>query len=204
MDRQRRLKRVKSQMNSKRINQLLSFLKEIEKLKHVERRVFLSGDDRPESAAEHAWHMAMFVMLFEKEFPKLNVEKMLKMALIHDLVEIYAGDTFAYDGEGKKTQNEREMKAAKKLFKRLPKDIEKEFWRLFLDFDERRTPEGRVANSFDKLQPIIQVIICKGGAWRKNKIKLEDIDGYKRQFMIHDKKVMSIYDKILSEVKKVI
>lgn len=191
-------------MNSKRTNKLLSFLKTIEKFKHVERRVFRSGDDRPESAAEHAWHTAMFVMLFEKEFPKLDTEKMLKIALIHDLVEIYAGDTFAYDEVGKKTQNEREMKAAKKLFRKLPRDLEKEFWQLFLDYEENGSKEARVVKSFDKLQPMLQVVICNGGAWRKHKITYADIDGYKRQFMIHDKKTMAIYNQILKEVKKLV
>lgn len=189
-------------MNSKRTNQLIKFLKTIEKSKHIERKVFRSGDDRPESAAEHAWHTAMFVVLLGKEFRHLDREKMLKISLVHDLVEIYAGDTFAYDKDGKKTQSSREMKAAKKLFGQLPKDLEKEFWQLFLDYEKGRTPEGRTVMSFDKLQPILQVIICKGGAWKKHKISYEDIDGYKRQFMIHNKTILEIYNKLLKEIKR--
>lgn len=117
-------------MNSKRIDKLIKFLKEIDKLKFIERKVYLSDQKRYENDVEHSWHVAMFILLFEKDFPELDIEKMLKMALIHDIIEIYAGDTFLYDEEGRKTKKERERKAAKKLFAMLPTDIRKEFFEL--------------------------------------------------------------------------
>src|SRR3989338_476599 len=102
---------------AERDSKILSFLKEIEKFKLIERRVYCSDLKRKESDAEHSWHLAMFIILFEKDIAKnLDIAKMLKMALIHDLVEIYAGDTFAFDKEGQKTKKERELMAGQKLF----------------------------------------------------------------------------------------
>ncbi|MCK5234926.1 MAG: HD domain-containing protein, partial [Candidatus Aenigmarchaeota archaeon] len=100
-----------------RIDRILSFLQEIEKYKTVERKMYCSDLNRVESDAEHSWHIAMFLLLFEKELPDgLDIKKMLKLALMHDLVEIYAGDTFAFDKEHQKTKNERELQSANKLF----------------------------------------------------------------------------------------
>lgn len=194
--------RLAKPMNSKRTNQLIDFLKTIEKAKHIERKVYLSGMDRPESDAEHSWHVAMFVILFEKEFPRLNTSRMLKMALIHDLVEIYAGDTFAFDKDHQKSQKEREERAAEKLFKKIPKDLEKDFWQLFKEYENGITKEGQIARSFDKLQPILQNILSHGDAWKKHNVSYKDIDDYKRQFMNHDPIILEIYQKLLKEAKK--
>ncbi len=152
---------------SDRTDKLLDFLKEIEKLKFIDRRVYLSNRKRKENDAEHSWHVAMFVILFEKDFPKLDSQRILKMILVHDLVEIYAGDTFAFDKIALASQTEREEEAAKKLFSLLPRDLEKEFYRLFKEFDEIKTPEAKFAQSYDKLHPILQNILSKGKAWRQ-------------------------------------
>jgi len=189
-------------MNSKRTNQLIEFLKVIEKTKQIERQIYISGRQRLETDAEHAWHVAMFVVLFEKEFPKLDVAKMLKMALIHDLVEIYAGDTFAFDKNHKKSQKEREDKAAKRLFKKLPKDLEKEFWSFYQEYENSTTQESKIAKSFDKLQPILQNILSQGKSWKKHQVTYNDIDDYKHQFMTHDRVIIEIYNKLLKEIRK--
>jgi len=190
-------------MTSKRINQLINFLKEIDKAKLVERKVLISDLSRYENDAEHSWHTAMFALLFKDDLPKnLDIDKIIRMLLIHDLGEIYAGDTFAFDGEGKKTQNKREMKATKKLFRRLPKDLNQEFLKLYNEYEEAETPEGKFAKSFDKLHPILQNLISGGQAWKKHKVSYEDIDEHKRQFLNHDKTIMKVYNIFLKEIKR--
>lgn len=189
-------------MNLNRTKKILSFLKEIDKFKYIERKILLSKRARPETDAEHSWHLAMFVILFEKEFKNLDITKTLKIALTHDLVEIYAGDTYTFDYEGKKSQREREIKAAKKLFTKLPKDLEKEFTNLFLDYEDGLSEEGKLARAFDKIQPILQNIIVNGKNWKKQKISFEDVNNLKRKFMIHDKKILNIYNQLMKEVKE--
>lgn len=194
---------MKSKISSKknsRVKKLLSFLKEIDKAKDIERAIHLRK--RMESDAEHSWHVAMFVMLFEKDLPKLNIERVLKIVLIHDLVEIYAGDTFSFDKEGKKTQKIREQKAAQRLFKKLPKDLEKEFWGLFTDYEELKTKEAMVAKSLDKVQPMMQHILNKGKTIREFGVTQKVIEEYVKDYMTHDEILMSIYNILFSEIKR--
>ncbi len=188
-------------MNSKRINQLISFLKEIEKLKLIDRQTYLSSFRR-ENDAEHSWHVALFVILFEKDFPGLNTAKMLKMALVHDLVEIYAGDTFSFDSEARKNKKEREEKAAKKLFDRLPKNLRKDFIDLFNEYENRKSKEAKLVQSFDKMQPILQGIVSHGKMWKERGITYRHIDDYKREYVIENDKVMKIYNILLKEAKR--
>lgn len=185
-----------------RIDTLLDFSKEIEKANLVLRKTLCSDGKRPESNAEHSWHLAMLLLLFQKDFPRtLNVLKTLKMILIHDLVEIYAGDTFLFDTEARKTKIAREKQAAKKLFSKLPDDIEKEFIKLFNEFNSTKTKEARIAKSLDKLQPIIQNILTNGTVWKKHKITENLIDDYKRNYMVHDPIILEVYSKLIREAK---
>lgn len=186
-----------------RINKILSFLQEIEKYKTVEREMFSSNLTRTESDAEHSWHIAMFLLLFKKELPEnLNMKKMLKLALMHDLVEIYAGDTFAFDKENQATKKEREFQAAGKLFSQLPEDLYKEFMDLFNEYEEAKTSEAKIVKSFDKIQPILQNLCSDGKSWKKHGITFSDIDEYKRKYMEHNDFVLKIYEKLLNDAKK--
>lgn len=188
-------------MLDQRHEQILSFLKEIEKYKNVERKCVTTAG-RAESDAEHAWHMAMMVMLFEKDLPRdVDRIKLYKMALMHDLVEIYAGDTFAFDQEGKKSKQQREAVAADKLFSQLPDDLKQEFMELFSEFDEVETPESKHAQSFDKLQPMLQNLCTQGIAWKENGIDYNQVDDYKRHLMEHDPFVLSLYEHALGEAR---
>lgn len=189
--------KISSKKNS-RVKKLLSFLKEIDKAKDIERAIHLRK--RMESDAEHSWHVAMFVMLFEKDLPKLNIERVLKIVLIHDLVEIYAGDTFSFDKVAKKSQKKREEKAAKKLFRKLPKDLEKAFWSLLKEHEELKTKEALVAKSFDRLQPIMQHILNKGKTIRKFGIKKQDIEDYVKGNMSHNETINTIYNILFNEL----
>jgi len=186
-----------------RINKILSFLQEIEKYKTVEREMFSSDLTRTESDAEHSWHLAMFLLLFEKELPEnLDMKKMLKLALMHDLVEIYAGDTFAFDKENQATKKEREFQSAGKLFSQLPEDLHKEFIHLFNEYEEAKTSEAKIVKSFDKIQPILQNLCSDGKSWKKHGITFSDIDDYKRKHMEHNDFVLKIYEKLLNDAKK--
>jgi len=185
-----------------KIEVLISFLKEIEKFKTIERKTF-NSNGRSESDAEHAWHLAMFIILFEKDMPaNTDLLKMLKMAMVHDLVEIYAGDTFLFDKEANKDKKERELMAANKLFSLLPVELEKEFHAIFDEFESGTSAEAKIVLSFDKIQAILQNICSEGKGWKDNKIKYDEVDSYKRHLMLHDTKVLEIYEKLMNEAKE--
>jgi putative hydrolase of HD superfamily len=185
-----------------RVDKILTFLQEIEKYKTIEREMFCSNLNRSESDAEHSWHIAMFLILFESDLPKdIDMKKMLKLALMHDLIEIYAGDTFAYDKQNQATKKERESQAAKKLFSQLPKDLNKEFINLFNEYEEIKTKEAQIVKSFDKIQPILQNLCSSGKSWTKHKITLSDIDQYKRKYVEHNDLILGIYEKLLSDAR---
>jgi len=186
-----------------RTDTLLDFLKEIEKLKLIDREIYVSTQKRYENSAEHSWHLAMFVMLFEKDLAKeLDQGKMLKMSLIHDLVEIYAGDTFFYDEKARINKREREKKAAHKLFRKLPNALQKDFNKIFDEFEENKTEEAKTVRCFDMLQPMLQNIISDGYSWKLHGITAQDIDRRKKDYMNHNSAVFRIYQKLLNEAKK--
>lgn len=183
-----------------RKKQLLEFLKEIEKFKSIERHIYLDNG-RKENDAEHTWHVAMFLLLFQNDLPKdLDFIKMLKMVLIHDLCEIYAGDTFFFDKD-KGNKKERESNAAKKLFSKLPGDLQEEFIKLFSEYHACETKEAKFVSSFDKLQPILQNIVTKGKSWKKYNINYEMLSSKKEVYMKHDKFIMEIYNSLLKEIR---
>ncbi len=198
MDCRRRSERIKVKMTPKRTNKLIEFLKVIEKLKLIERQTYLSSLKR-ENDAEHSWHVAMFIILFEKDFPGFDTAKMLKMALIHDLVEIYAGDTFSFDSEARVNKKEKEEKAAKKLFNLLPENLRKDFVLLFDEYEDRKSKEAKLVQAFDKMQPILQGIISHGKMWKERGITYRHIDDYKREYIIENGLAMKIYNKLLKE-----
>lgn len=186
--------------NSKRLKRIISFLKKIEKAKLIEREIHCSDLKRRESDAEHQWHLAMFLILFSKELPKdLDFNKMIKMALMHDLIEIYAGDTFAFDKKNKQTQKRREKRASRKLFSQLPEDLERQFIKLFNEFEKAKTPEAKTVKSFDKIQPILQNICSNGWSWKKHDITYSEIENYKRKHMLHNDFILGLYERLLNE-----
>ena len=139
-----------------RLKQQLDFSLEIDKEKNVFRQTHLSGHGRNENDAEHAWHMAvMSYILREYANEDVDIAKVMLMCLIHDIVEIDAGDTYAYDEDGKKTQNEREAAAKQRIFSMLPNDQKDELTALFDEFEAGETAESRYARAMDNLQPLI-------------------------------------------------
>ena len=141
---------------NERLKQQLDFILEIDKEKNILRQTHLSGHGRRENDAEHAWHMAIMAYLL-KDYANepVDIAKVMIMCLIHDIVEIDAGDTYAYDTEGLKTQKAREDAAKERIFSLLPEDQKKELTALFDEFENYRTPESKFAHSLDNLQPLL-------------------------------------------------
>ena len=139
---------------NERLKQQLDFILEIDKEKNILRQTHLSGHGRRENDAEHAWHMAIMAYLL-KDYANepVDIAKVMIMCLIHDIVEIDAGDTYAYDTEGLKTQKAREDAAKERIFSLLPEDQKKELTSFFDEFENYQTPESKFAQSLDNLQP---------------------------------------------------
>ena len=165
-------------MDEKRLEQQIAFCREIDKEKFIGRQTWLTGATRKENDAEHAWHMAvMTVLLSEYANEEIDVLRTMTMLLIHDLVEIYAGDTYAYDEEGKKTQKRRELVAADRLFQMLPEDQGKKFREIWEEFEAENTPESRFARTMDNLQPMMLNAATDGKSWADRGIRLSQILG---------------------------
>ena len=139
-----------------RLKQQLRFAIEVDKMKNILRRTVLMDESRRETDAEHSWHFAMIAMLFfEYAGEGVNQERVLKMALVHDLVEIYAGDTFAFDEQANVNKDMRERQSADKLFTQLPASQGMELRSLWEEFDAMETPDARYAAAIDRLQPFL-------------------------------------------------
>ena len=159
-----------------RIRKQFDFIQEIDKEKFIGRQTYLTDGNRKENDAEHAWHMAiMTILLSEYAKEEIDVLKTVTMLLIHDIVEIDAGDTYAYDEEAKKTQREREVKAADRLFGMLPEDQGKRFRKLWEEFEARETPEAKFARTMDNLQPMMLNAATDGKAWVEHAVQLSQI-----------------------------
>ena len=150
-----------------RLDAQLRFTAEIDKMTSVYRKTLLIDRSRAENDAEHSWHIAVMALLFEEyAVEKVDLRHAIEMLIVHDLIEIYAGDTFAYDVEGNKTQAAREEEAARKLFSILPEEQGKKIRALWEEFDAHATPDARYADCLDKLQPYFHNILTEGFTWR--------------------------------------
>ncbi|GAB7231040.1 HD domain-containing protein [Facklamia hominis] len=159
-----------------RLQKQLEFCLKLDEAKNILRQTHLSQHGRRENDAEHAWHMAvMAYVLRDYANEPVDVGKLLIMCLIHDIVEIEAGDTYAYDEAGKKTQAEREAAARDKLFGMLPADQAAELAGLFDEFDEGKSPEARFANAMDNLQPLILNHSNGGEDWIDHQVTYDQV-----------------------------
>ena len=163
-----------------RLKKQLNFILTIDQEKNIFRQTHLSGGGRRENDAEHAWHMAIMAFLL-KEYANEEVDlaKVMVMCLIHDIVEIEAGDTYAYDREGLSTQKAREDQAKIHLYSLLPEDQKNELISLFDEFEEGKSPEARFAHAMDNLQPLLLNNANEGGDWRLHQVQAKDV--YERQ-----------------------
>lgn len=154
-----------------RISRQLSFLREADKLKSVLRRTPLIDNSRQENSAEHTWHLTLAaVVLREHVKEQVDLLRVLQLLVVHDLVEIDAGDTFAYDAEGQASKAAREHEAADRIFGLLPADQEASFRDAWEEFEAQATVEARVANALDRIQPLLQNAASGGGSWRAHEV----------------------------------
>jgi 5'-deoxynucleotidase YfbR-like HD superfamily hydrolase len=161
---------------SDRFREQIRFIVEIDRLKGVLRRTLLTDRSRRENSAEHSWHLAMMAMLLaEYAEPGINVARVMELVLVHDLVEIDAGDTFAYDEAGNMDKESREQAAADRIFGILPPDQAVRLRGLWDEFEAGRTAEARYALALDRLQPLLQNVNAEGGAWRSHGVTREQV-----------------------------
>ncbi|MCK9274406.1 MAG: HD domain-containing protein [Syntrophales bacterium] len=155
----------------------LNFIIEIDKLKQVSRQTLLTDCSRHENSAEHSWHLAVMALVLsgyaEKE--EMDLLRVLTMVLIHDIVEIDAGDTYCYDENAKKSQKDREISAADRIFGLLPSDQREKFVQIWHEFEARNTPEARFAAALDRLQPVMHNYLTGGIMWRRYDVKKDQV-----------------------------
>lgn len=183
-----------------RLKKQMAFALEIDKVKNIFRQTHLSSHGRNENDAEHSWHMAVMAYLL-KEYAneEVDIAKVMIMCLIHDIVEIDAGDTYAYDTEGLKTQKAREDAAKERIFSILPEEQKAEFTALFDEFEAYETAESKFVHAIDNLQPLMLNDSNNGSDWREHDVTAEQV--YKRQGKTKSgsEKLYEITDKIIRD-----
>lgn len=159
-----------------RLLKQIDFLIEADKLKNILRRNYISDGSKRENDAEHSWYFSLAAMILsEYSNNKIDIQKIIKMAIIHDIVEIYAGDTFIYDEKAKESQKEREKIAFKKIFGLLPEDQKEYFRELWNEFEENISNESKFAKSIDRIVAVLLNLKSNGKAWKENKIEYSQV-----------------------------
>jgi len=183
-----------------RMEKQLEFALEIDKEKNVFRQTHLSGHGRNENDAEHAWHMAiMAYLLREYSNEEVDIAKVMLMCLIHDIVEIDAGDTYAYDENGLKTQKARENAAKERIFSLLPEDQKLEMTALFDEFEEYQTAESKFAHAMDNLQPLLLNNSNGGKDWKEHGVSAEKVYGRQNKTKLGSEALFEVTDQIIRE-----
>lgn len=161
-----------------KLEKQIRFLLELDRQKEIGRQTYLADGSRKEGDAEHAWHLAvMAFILSDYANEEIDVLKTMKMVLLHDVIEIDAGDTYAYDTEGNKTKQAREQKAADRIYGMLPEEQKREYRALWEEFEAMETPEAKFANTLDKVQPVLLNHASGGKSWREHEVKKSQIMG---------------------------
>lgn len=183
-----------------RLKKQLDFALEIDKEKNIFRQTHLSGHGRNENDAEHAWHMAIMAYLL-KEYSNepVDIGKVMLMCLIHDIVEIDAGDTYAYDAENLKTQKAREDAAKERIFSILPEEQKEELIKLFDEFETYETAESKFAHAMDNLQPLILNNSNGGSDWREHGVTARQVYGRQSKTKLGSERLYEITDKLIQE-----
>jgi len=160
-----------------RLKQQIQFIIEIDKLKQIIRQTYLTDSSRQENSVEHSWHLAVMAMVLSEyaNEPDIDLGKVIKMVLVHDIVEIDAGDTFLYDPELTESKIQRELAAADRIFSLLPEDQAAEFRGLWDEFEFRETKEAKFAFALDRFQPMLHNVVTKGKAWQKHGVKKSQV-----------------------------
>jgi len=183
-----------------RLQQQLSFILEIDKLKSILRHTILIDRSRRENTAEHSWHLAVMAnLLAEYATGPVDVARVTQMVLAHDIVEIDAGDTFAFDAEGIVTKKQREREAADRIFGLLPPEQGKELRGLWEEFEAEETLDSQYANAIDRLEPCLLNANTEGGTWRKHSPSLEKVMERMKPVKLYMRQVWPVVQKIIDE-----
>jgi putative hydrolase of HD superfamily len=181
-------------IDTERLSSILGFLEIIDQFKSLYRATYLAHQDRHENDAEHTWHMALFALLLHSELATpVDLAHTLKLILTHDLVEIYAGDTFAHDIAGHQDKQQREEQAAQRLFGLLPADLQKLFHSWWQEFEQAQTPEARFAQAVDRLQAFAQNVFSKGRVWQDHEITEEQSRAYNERLISYDPTLAALF-----------
>jgi putative hydrolase of HD superfamily len=184
-----------------RLDAQIRFILEADRLKTISRRSFLTDGSRPENSAEHSWHFALSLMVLEEHGRDLNINLFhaVKLAIVHDIVEIDAGDTYVYDEGGMATQSERERAAAKRIFGLLPPDQEAEFHRLFEEYETQATAEAKFAAVVDRLCPVLLNFATQGKAWSDHGVTASKVKARNLPIMAPAPEIHDFVDKLIDE-----
>jgi len=178
----------------------ISFIKEIDKLKYIQRKTKLFNSDRPENDAEHSWHLAMMtIVLAEYSDKPIDILKVLKMVLIHDIVEIDAGDTFIYDSTKSHTNADEELIAAKRIFGLLPSGQAEEFIAIWEEFEECMTDEAKFAKSMDRFEPLLQNTSNNGGTWTEFNVPYQKVYDKKKAIKNGSTAIWNYAENLINE-----
>lgn len=187
-------------MQTDQLLKQIAFIKEIDKIKYIQRKTKLFNSDRPENDAEHSWHLAMMtIVLAEHSDKPIDVLKVLKMVLIHDIVEIDAGDIFIYDSTKNHTNTEEELVAAKRIFGLLPAEQAEEFIALWKEFEEEITDEAKFAKSMDRFEPLLQNTSNDGGTWKEFNVPYQKVYDKKKTIKNGSATIWNYAENLLNE-----
>ena len=186
-----------------RLKKQIGFMLELDKMKNLYRQTYVLHEDRKENDAEHSWHLAILAFILAEHSNKpVDVAKVMKMVLIHDIVEIDAGDTYCYDSEGYKTKADREEKAAQRIFGLLPDDQKDEMYRLWREFEDSETDDARFAAVLDRIQPLLLNYTKGGISWKEHGIFKEQVLGRNEAYFDVSDNITELITNIIDDAQK--
>ena len=187
-------------MDTENLLKQVSFIKEIDKLKYIQRKTKLFNSDRHENDAEHSWHLAMMtIILAEHSDRPIDVLKVLKMVLIHDIVEIDAGDIFIYDTTKNHTNTDEELIAAKRIFGLLPTEQAEEFISIWKEFEDGQTDDAKFAKSMDRFEPLLQNTSNNGGTWTEFNVPYQKVYDKKKAIKEGSTSIWNYAENLINE-----
>ena len=187
-------------MKTQNLLKQIEFIKEIDKIKYIQRRTKLFNSNRNENDAEHSWHLAMMaIVLNEHSDREIDLLKVVKMVLIHDIVEIDAGDTFLYDQNKNHENTEEEKKGAQRIFGMLPEKQAQEFIQIWTEFEEGISNESKFAKSLDRLEPLLQNTSNNGGTWKEYGVKYQTVYDKKKVIKNSSTELWNYAEKLIDD-----
>ncbi len=183
-----------------RLKKQLDFMLELDKMKNLYRQTYVLHEDRKENDAEHSWHIAILAFLLaEYSNEPIDVTHVMKMVLLHDVIEIDAGDTYCYDTEGYKSKAEREEKAARRIFGLLPDDQRDEFYALWREFEDSETADARFAAVLDRIQPLMLNYTKDGISWQEHGIAMEQVINRNKDYFSSSNKLADVIKSVIND-----